>query len=142
MNVPGKGAEDVNYAGDGLYREMILDHYKRPRNAGRLADPSFSHRELNPVCGDEVTFDVRVDGSVVGEARFVGRGCAISQASASMLAESLKGRPLTDVARLEREDILQLLAIPVGPVRIKCAMLGLVALKNGIAKYEHGRIHG
>ena len=129
---------DPAYAGEGIYREHILDHYKSPRNAGALENPAFVHREFNPLCGDEITFSVRLDGKRIGEARFLGRGCAISQAAASMLSETLPGRSLEEIKALQRDHVLELLGIPLGPVRIKCAVLGLVALKNGIALYEKG----
>lgn len=127
---------DLSYAGEGIYRENILDHYKNPRNTGTVERPTFSHKEFNPLCGDEITFYVKVNGTSIEDARFVGRGCAISQASASMLSETLKGKSLEDIKNLEREHILELLSIPIGPVRIKCAMLGLVTLKNGVHLYE------
>lgn len=127
---------DPSYAGEGIYREFILDHYKNPRNTGTLPNASFSHKEFNPVCGDHITFTARVSDETIQEARFQGHGCAISQAAASLLSETLKGKTLEEIKTLQREHMLELLSIPIGPVRTKCAMLGLVALKKGIEEYE------
>lgn len=127
---------DPSYAGEGIYREHILDHYKNPRNTGSLQNPTFMQREFNPVCGDEITLSVALRESILSDCRFRGKGCAISQAAASMLSETIKGKTLQEIKSLQREHIVEMLSIPIGPVRIKCAMLCLVALKNGIQKYE------
>ena len=133
---------DPGFAGEGIYREFILDHYKNPRNSGALKNATFSHREFNPLCGDEITFHVKLNGAQsVDDVRFQGRGCAISQATTSLLSETLQGKNLEEIKSLQREHILEMLGIPIGPVRIKCAMLGLLALKNGIAQYERSK-HG
>jgi len=118
---------------DDFYRENILDHYRNPRYKGTLEPHTHRHREHNPVCGDEIQIDLRVNGEgIVEEARFDGHGCAISQASASMLMERIQGRPLEEVKQLTKEDILEDLGIEIGPVRLKCALLSLKVLKAGI----------
>jgi len=128
---------DPSYAGEGIYRENILDHYKNPRNSGVLINPTFSFKEFNPLCGDEITFYVKLNGEkTIENLSFLGKGCAISQSSASMLAETIIGKTLDEAKKIQREDILEMLSIPIGPVRIKCAMLGLVALKKGINLFE------
>lgn len=119
---------------DELYRENILDHYKHPRNAGRLEEPAIAARELNPSCGDSVELFLMFDAcDRVADVKFEGRGCAVSMASVSLLTERIKGRPLADVLALGERDILGLLGIEVGPMRMKCAMLPLRALKSALA---------
>ena len=118
---------------DDLYRENILDHYRNPRYKGELEPHTHSHREHNPVCGDEIQIDLYVNGDdVVEKAAFSGHGCAISQASASMLMERIQGMPLAEVKELSKDDILEDLGIHIGPVRLKCALLSLKVLKAGI----------
>lgn len=117
-----------------LYRENILDHYKRPRNFERLEGAAGFAHENNPSCGDVIDFYLDVDGDRVRRAAFAGRGCAISQASASMLTEALKGRTLEEARGFGEETILALLGIPVGPMRMKCAMLSLRALKSALGE--------
>ena len=115
-----------------LYREVILDHSRNPRNKGQLDPADFSYEDTNPLCGDEVRIDLRVVDDRVSEIKFSGRGCAISQASASMLTEMVAGRPLDEVKALTKDDLLDELGIPVSPARLKCALLGLKVLKAGI----------
>ncbi len=117
---------------DDLYREYILDHYKNPRNYGTLADPDISYEDDNPVCGDRVRIDIKVEEGRIADIRFQGEGCAISQASASILTEMVKGKSLDDVRHLSKEELLDQLGISLGPVRIKCALLGLKVLKAGV----------
>ena len=118
---------------DDLYRENILDHYRHPKHKGELDPHTHRHLEHNPVCGDEIQIDLRVnDAGIVEEAAFTGHGCAISQASASMLMERIQGQPLESVKQLTKEDILADLGIPIGPVRMKCALLSLKVLKAGV----------
>ena len=118
---------------DDLYRENIIEHYKNPSYRGRLDPNDYSYADNNPLCGDHIKIDVRVDESgKVSEARFDGHGCAISQASADLLVESILGKPLEDVRKLSKEDVLALLGIELGPVRIKCALLSLKVLKAGV----------
>jgi nitrogen fixation NifU-like protein len=116
---------------DQMYREVILDHYKNPRGHGVL-DPSDAQAEgQNPLCGDEVSISVRfgADGETIDEIAFDGRGCAISQAATSMLTEIVKGRKAADVATLPKEELLEEIGIPLTPIRLKCALLGLGVLK-------------
>lgn len=115
-----------------LYREQILDHSKRPRNKGTLDPADFSYQDTNPLCGDELRIDVRVDGDTVSDIKFSGRGCAISQAAASILTEMTIGRPLEEVKGIGRDDILDELGVPISPARMKCALLGLKVLKAGL----------
>jgi nitrogen fixation protein NifU and related proteins len=113
-----------------LYQEQILDHYKHPRNKGPLPGASLQARDSNPLCGDEVTLRMKVDGShQISEVRFEGRGCAISQASASMLTTIVKGRAVRDAEALDRDAILKALGIPLSAARLKCALLPLNVLK-------------
>lgn len=117
---------------DDFYRELILDHYKHPRNRGTLEPNDFSFEDENPLCGDKLRIDVRLDENQRVEAvAFTGRGCAISQASASLLTEHILGKSLDEVKQLTRDDILDLLGIELTPVRLKCAMLSLKVLKAG-----------
>ena len=122
---------------DNLYREIILDHYRNPRNKGTLDPADFSYEDTNPLCGDEVRIDLRVAGDRVADVKFSGRGCAISQASASILTELVEGRPLAEVKALTKDDLLEELGIPVSPARLKCALLGLKVLKAGIYGVGH-----
>lgn len=117
---------------DSIYREQILDHNKNPRNKGTLENPQFTYQDVNPLCGDEIRVDVQTDGERVTDIRFSGRGCAISQAAASILTEMVDGQSLDDVKAISREDLLDELGVPISPARMKCAMLGLKVLKAGI----------
>lgn len=116
---------------DDFYRDYILDHYRNPRNFGHLDAPTVSAEDLNPLCGDRIRMELLVDASgVVRDVRFSGKGCAISQASASMLTESITGMPLSEVAKLQKEVVLENVGIGISPTRMKCAMLGLRVLKS------------
>ena len=114
---------------DQLYREVILDHYKNPRGHGLLEAPDGVAEGQNPLCGDEVTVSVQFDGDVIANVGFEGRGCAISQAATSMLTELVQGRSATEVAALPKEELLEEIGIPLTPIRLKCAILGLGVLK-------------
>jgi len=118
---------------DDLYREVIIEHYKNPAYRGHLEPHDIQFEDSNPLCGDhiEVTLQVTEDGKV-SDARFNGHGCAISQASADLLIESIIGKPLDEVKALKKEHILDLLGIDLGPVRLKCALLSLKVLKAGV----------
>ena len=116
---------------DQMYREYILDHYKNPRNFGRLENADISHEENNPLCGDVVGMDLKTRDGVIEDVRFHGRGCAISQASASLLTERLKGMSLDDARQIGKEDVLEELGIEISPARLKCALLSLKVLKVG-----------
>src|SRR5579859_499051 len=119
---------------DELYRELILEHYKHPHNAGRLEGASFSRQELNPSCGDMIEMFVRVAGGRVADVKFEGRGCAISQASASLLTDKIKGMSVDELRALSQQDVFDLLAVPLGAGRIRCALLPLKALHHGLEK--------
>ena len=118
---------------DDFYREEILEHYTHPHNYGTLDSPDISHEEHNPLCGDQVRFDIRLDGDgeTVKEVRFSGVGCAISKASASMLTDLIIGKTLDEIRDLTKEDVLEELGIDLGPVRLKCALLPLKVVKVG-----------
>ena len=118
---------------DDLYREVIIDRYKNPQFKGILEPHDISFEDDNPVCGDHIRIDLRVkqDG-VITDVRFDGHGCAISQASADLLLESVIGKKLDDVKELSKEDILEMLGIELGPVRLKCALLSLKVLKAAV----------
>ncbi len=116
---------------DDLYREIILDHYQHPHNHGELPDAQIHAHDTNPLCGDILYMDIKLDGNVIKDVRFNGKGCAISQASASMLTDELIGKTLDDAKKLDKQFILDMLGIPLGPSRIKCALLSLKVLKTG-----------
>ncbi|HEX6289991.1 MAG TPA: SUF system NifU family Fe-S cluster assembly protein [Herpetosiphonaceae bacterium] len=117
---------------DDLYQQNILDHSRHPRNSGRLEHPTVSYEAVNPLCGDKLRFDLLIEDGTVKDVLFSGRGCAISQAAASMLTEEVKGKSLDEVRALSKNDVLELLGIPIGYTRLKCALLGLKALKVGV----------
>ncbi len=121
---------------DQLYREVILDHYKNPRGHGLLEDADAQAEGQNPLCGDEVSIYVAFgeDGDTIEEVKFSGRGCAISQAATSMLTELVQGRSAQEVAALPRDELLDEIGIPLTPVRLKCALLGLSTLKLALHK--------
>ena len=117
---------------DELFRENILDHYKHPRNHGTLEHPDISYEDSNPLCGDRIRMDINVKDGRIDAVRFSGVGCSISRAAASMLCEAVEGKPLEEVKRLSRDDVLEMLGIELGPVRLKCGMLALKTLKAGV----------
>jgi nitrogen fixation NifU-like protein len=118
---------------DDLYRELIIDRYKNPHFRGNLDPHDMSYEDDNPLCGDHIRIELRVneDGDV-SEAVFDGKGCSISQASADLLIESVIGKSIDEVKSLSKEDVLDLLGIELGPVRLKCALLSLKVLKGGV----------
>jgi len=118
---------------DDFYRELIIDRYKNPQYRGILNPHDISFEDDNPLCGDHIRVDLRVDATNrVTEANFNGHGCAISQASADLLMESIIGKTLDEVKSINRDDILEMLSIDLGPVRLKCALLSLKVLKAGV----------
>ena len=121
---------------DSLYREVILDHYKNPRGHGVIEPADASAEGQNPLCGDEVSIYVAFgdDGETIDEIKFAGRGCAISQAATSMLTELVEGRKASEVAALPKEELLEEVGIPLTPIRLKCALLGLGVLKVALHK--------
>ncbi len=117
---------------EDLYREIIIDHYKNPAYRGTLEPNDITFEDENPLCGDHIRIDLRVDEQgIVREAAFSGHGCAISQASADLLLEEVIGKSLEEVKALSKQDVLDLLGIDLGPVRLKCALLPLKVLKAG-----------
>ncbi len=115
---------------DDLYRENILEHYKRPHHWGELEDPDMEFFDTNPLCGDELKVQLNVEDGRVADVRFSGHGCAISQASASMASEELVGMPMDELVRLDRDFILDLLGIDISATRMKCALLSLKVIKS------------
>jgi nitrogen fixation protein NifU and related proteins len=122
---------------EDLYRENLLDHYENPRHRGTLEQADISHEESNPLCGDKIRVDVKLteDHTGIAEIAFSGDGCIISQATASMLMEEVAGKSLADVQKLERQDVLDLVGVPLTTARVKCALLGLKVLKAGLYQY-------
>ena len=121
---------------DDLYRDYILEHYRRPHNFGVIEDPSASIEGSNPLCGDRITLQIGVHDGVVERIGFTGRGCAISQASASLLTDEIKGKPLTEAAAFRADDLLELLGIEISPARLKCAMLSHETLQQALAELD------
>jgi len=119
-----------------LYREHILDHYANPRNQGTLDDADISCEWDNPVCGDVVRIDLRLENGRVSEARFSGQGCVISMASASMLTEEILGKTVEELKALQDEDMFSILGITLGPARAKCGLLPLQVLQKGLVRLE------
>ncbi len=119
---------------DDLYRDYILEHYRRPHNFGTLDEPTATYEGSNPLCGDRITMMLGIRDGVVADVAFTGRGCAISQASASLLTDEIRGKPVADVARMTSEDVFDLLGIEISPARIKCALLSLDTLEHALAE--------
>jgi nitrogen fixation protein NifU and related proteins len=115
---------------DDLYRDYILEHYRRPHNFGVIEDADATHEGANPLCGDRITLMVGVTDGVVDRVGFTGRGCAISQASMSLLTDEINGKPLSEVAQIRADDVLDLLGIEISPARLKCAMLSHESLQH------------
>ena len=148
--------EKMSNSLDDLYRQVILDHYQSPHNRGRLADPEVANRGRNPLCGDDVEISASIVNGMVDDVRFVGRGCSISQASASMLTDLVKGKSLDEarqlvegfkqmmrgepVGDLDLSDVEALSGVRKFPVRVKCAMLAWTTFEEGINTYAAG--HG
>ena len=118
---------------DDLYRDYILEHYRRPHNFGVIEEPSATFEGANPLCGDRITMQLGVKDGVVEQVGFTGRGCAISQASASLLTDEVKGKPIDAVADIRADDLLELLGIDISPARLKCAMLSFDSLQHLLA---------
>ena len=124
---------------DDLYREQIIERYKNPRHRGLLDPHDITFEDDNPLCGDRIRIDLRIDAQqVVTEAAFSGQGCSISQASADLLVESVIGKRLDEVRAMTKEDILEMLGIELGPVRLKCALLSLKVIKAGVYGIAEG----
>lgn len=123
---------------DDLYRDYILEHYRRPHNFGILEDPDARYEGANPLCGDRITMMLGIRNGVVAEVAFTGRGCAISQASASLLTDEIKGKPVDEVAKLTADDVLDLLGIEISPARLKCALLSLDTVSHALEERAKG----
>ena len=123
-----------------MMKEEVLDHYRNPRNRGTMAKPDFTSGQHNPSCGDSVCMQGRVAQNTLSDLAFESKGCVISQATASLLTEKFKGKALNDVLAMDKESLLKLLDIPLGPTRLKCALLPLMALQQGVNEYQ--KVHG
>ena len=123
--------------GSDMYRQQILDHYKNPRNYGQLEEPTFTHVGENPMCGDEIEMDVQLaeDGETIERVAFHGDGCAISQASASLLTQRLPGTTLDELREMDRDDVIDMLGVEISPMRIKCAVLAEKVAQDGAEIY-------
>ncbi len=116
--------------------EILLDHYRNPHNHGQIDDASEKLIEFNPVCGDTVQLTIKIDNDVVSDIKFIGRGCSVSQGSASMLTDKVKGMKIEEIKKINEDDILRMLGLKLGPSREKCALLSLNALQKCIANHE------
>lgn len=114
---------------DDLYKELILDHAQHPHNYGTLADATNSYEDTNPLCGDKIRMELKIENGVIADVKFTGKGCAISQASASMLTDEIKGKALDEIKHIDKQVVLDMLGIPLGLSRIKCALLPLKVIK-------------
>lgn len=119
-----------------LYAENILEHSKNPRNSGVVDDPTVSHDEENTSCGDKIHLELKIDDGVISEIGWSGTGCAISQASMSIFSEELIGKNTDDILTMKKEDIYEMLGVPIGPRRFKCALMSLHCTKNAIRKVK------
>ncbi len=117
---------------EDLYRENVLDHYQHPRCHGTIESPDLTYEDANPLCGDRLRMDFRIRDNRIEQVRFSGHGCSISQAAASMLCERIEGRSLDEVKSIGRDDVLEMIGIELGPVRLKCALLALKTMKAGV----------
>jgi nitrogen fixation NifU-like protein len=127
----------MGIGGSDMYRQQILDHYKNPRNHGEIEDPTFTHVGENPMCGDTIEMDVVLDESeeTIEHVAFRGDGCAISQASASMLSEQLQGTTIEELQEMDRDDVVDMLGVDISPMRIKCAVLAEKVAQDGAEIY-------
>jgi nitrogen fixation protein NifU and related proteins len=123
---------------DNLYRDFILEHYREPHNRGVLEPHDLHFADSNPTCGDELSMTLRLDGSRerIVDVAFDGRGCAISQASASIMTDDLRGMSLEAVRAMDARDVVEALGVPIGPARLKCALLGYKVLQGAVTGSE------
>jgi nitrogen fixation NifU-like protein len=119
---------------DDLYRDYILEHYRKPHNFGVLEEPTASYEGANPLCGDRITMMLGIKDGMISEVAFTGRGCAISQASASLLTDEIKGKAIEDVEKLTPDDLLELIGVEISPARLKCALLSLDTVAHALAE--------
>jgi nitrogen fixation NifU-like protein len=119
-----------------MYQEIILDHFRNPKNKGALKNSNAHAHDVNTSCGDEVTMQLLVEGDVVKDIKFEGRGCAISVAATSMLTESVIGKRVEDVIRMDKQEVLDLLGVPISGMRLKCALLGFKVLKMALVEHS------
>lgn len=119
-----------------IYKENILDHYRNPHNKGILSHPTVQHREFNPLCGDDVTIYLQIDRGIIQEISFMGGGCAISQASISMITDVVQGRSVHEAKNMTPEKVLSFLGVPISNTRIKCALLSLKAIHQALKDYH------
>ncbi|WP_134671138.1 Fe-S cluster assembly sulfur transfer protein SufU [Halorussus marinus] len=124
--------------GSDMYRQQILDHYKNPRNYGELDEKTYTHAGENPMCGDEIAIDVKLDDDeeTIERVAFRGDGCAISQASASMLSQELAGKSVAEMREMDRDDVIDMLGVDISPMRVKCAVLAEKVVQDGAEIYE------
>ena len=120
-----------------IYQEELFDHYKSPRNSGSLSNPTIKINDTNPLCGDEISVTVKLKEDTIKDIKFDSRGCAVSVASASKISEELKGKKIKDVLKMDEKFVLDLLGIPISPMRLKCALLSLRTLQKGISRYKN-----
>ena len=125
---------------DDLYRDYILEHYRHPHNFGVLEAPTASYEGANPLCGDRITMMLDVEDGVVKDVAFTGRGCAISQASASLLTDEIRGKPVAEVEKMTPDDLLDLIGVEISPARLKCALLSLDTVAHALAEDAAVRI--
>jgi len=119
-----------------MYQEELLEHYKSPRNSGKIENPSVEFHDTNPLCGDEVTVTAKIKNNIVKDLKFESRGCAISVASASKLSEQIKGKTVNEVLKLDNQFVLDLVGVPISAMRLKCALLSLKAIQKAIIQYK------
>ncbi len=121
-----------------IYQQHVLDHYSNPRNRREIENAELQYRDSNPLCGDEVAMYAKLKDGLMEDLSFIGRGCAISQASASMITEALKGASLSQAAEMGKDEVIKMLMIQISPTRLKCALLPLKTLQAGIRVYQNG----
>ena len=119
-----------------MYQEELLEHYKSPRNSGKIENPSVEFHDTNPLCGDEVTVTAKIKNNIVKNLKFESRGCAISVASAFKLSEQIKGKTVNEVLKLDNQFVLDLVGVPISAMRLKCALLSLKAIQKAIIQYK------
>ena len=138
IDSPARSEEILEF--DPLLMDILLDHYKNPRNYGELQDADIKHGEGNPSCGDQIEILAKTNNGIIEDIRFRGKGCIISQSAASILTDMVKGEPLDRIREITKEEMLENLMIPIGPMRLKCALLALKVLKAGVygqAQWPH-----